>query len=71
MLNGLAERSAAEELIEGHRSRASKEDFAYERFRANLGKAAPRKVVRVNWSVVIWSIAGCAVAAFICTILIL
>jgi hypothetical protein len=72
MLNGLSERSPAEELIELHRVRASKEDFAYERFRAKLLHAQPRRALPgINWSAVIWSIAGSAVAAFICAVLIL
>ena len=70
MLNALSERSPAEELIELHRARASKEDFAYERFRANLLKPPQRSITRINWSTLIWSVAGSAVAAFVCTILI-
>ena len=74
MLNALSERSAAEEFLELHRARVSKEDLAYARFRTKLlavevVPSAPSPTV--NWSAVIWSIAGCAVAAFVCAVLIL
>ena len=70
MLNALSERSPAEELIELHRARASKEDFAYLRFRAKLLDVEKHPPLRIDWSALIWSVAGSAVAAFVCTILI-
>ena len=71
MLNVLSERSPAAELIEVHRARASKEDLAYLRFRAKLLAVERRSLPNVDWSAVIWGVAGCAVAAFLCAVLIL
>jgi hypothetical protein len=66
MLTALSERSPAEEFVEAHRVRASKEDLAYARFRAKLLASEPRASPQPDWSAVIWSVAGCAVAAFVC-----
>ena len=66
MLNALSERSPAEEFLEAHRVRASREDLAYARFRAQLLAVERQVPPQLDLSAVIWSVAGCAVAAFVC-----
>ena len=70
MLNALSERSPAEELIEAHRARASRQDFAYLRFRATLLTGEWRSS-EWDWHAVVGCAVGCAIAAVVCAMLIL